>query len=320
MKENQNCALMSVITLHSFAASPFGEKVRLILSLKGLQWQSVDAELILPKPGLSALTGGYRKTPVLQIGADVYCDSRLIAEELETRYPEPTLFPGNSKGLCLALSSWSDRDFHIASSGLAIGVNLKQFPPDLMADRAKFFEGFMDMGLLEKDVPYLKSQLCAHAHIIEEQLGDGRLFWLGAQPSLADFHAYVEIWTARGHLPFAQALLQRYNKMSLWEDRIRAIYDGTTQIVNISEAHELARHSTPLPGLGVDTEDASEFLSGDNVVVTPEDYGREPTIGRLVTLNPREVAVMRDDPIVGQVTVHFPRIGYRICRHPEPVN
>lgn len=306
---------MSSIILHSFSASPFGEKVRLILGLKGLEWKSVEAELILPKPGLAALTGGYRKTPVLQIGADVYCDSRLIAEELEMRFPEPTLFPGNSKGLCSALSFWSDRDFHISSSGLVIGVNLRQFPPDLMADRAKFFKGFMDLDLLEENVPHLKTQLRAHARIIEDQLGDGRLFWLGEQPSLADFHAYVDIWTARSYLPFAKDLFQQFNKMGLWEDRIRAIGYGNKQDMSMSEAHDLACRSVPLPGLGVDSEDALGLLSGDNVVVVPDDYGREPTVGRLITLNSREVAVSRHDATAGQVVVHFPRIGYYISRY-----
>ena len=34
----------------------------------------------MPKPNLTALTGGYRKTPVLQIGADIYCNSQFNRE------------------------------------------------------------------------------------------------------------------------------------------------------------------------------------------------------------------------------------------------
>ncbi len=63
--------------------------------------------MIMPKPDLMPLTGGYRKTPVLQIGADIYCDTRLIARELERRFPSPTLFPGGNRGLSLALTHWS---------------------------------------------------------------------------------------------------------------------------------------------------------------------------------------------------------------------
>jgi hypothetical protein len=48
--------------------------------------------------------------------------------------------------------------------------------------------------------------------------------------------------------------------------------------------------------------------------VTPDDYGRDPVRGRLVTLTMHEVAVRREDALAGTVVVHFPRIGYRIER------
>lgn len=48
---------------------------------------------VMPKPDLVALTGGYRKTPVLQVGADVYCDTALIARRLEQEKAVPALFP-----------------------------------------------------------------------------------------------------------------------------------------------------------------------------------------------------------------------------------
>ena len=63
------------IILHHYPMSPFAEKVRLIFGFKGLSWASVHIPNVMPKPDLIALTGGYRKTPVLQIGADIYCDT-----------------------------------------------------------------------------------------------------------------------------------------------------------------------------------------------------------------------------------------------------
>ena len=90
---------MSDLILHHFDPSPFAEKIRLVFGLKGLAWQSVDIPMVPPKPDLTALTGGYRRTPVLQVGADIYCDTRLIALELERRFPTPTLFPGATRGL-----------------------------------------------------------------------------------------------------------------------------------------------------------------------------------------------------------------------------
>ena len=102
---------MADIILHHFDSSPFAEKVRLALGLKGLEWCSVEIPMVMPKPALTALTGGYRKTPVMQIGADIYCDTQCIALALEQYYPQPTLFPAHSQGLALALSQWSDAAF-----------------------------------------------------------------------------------------------------------------------------------------------------------------------------------------------------------------
>jgi glutathione S-transferase len=84
---------MSELILHQYAISPFAEKVRLILGFKRLAWRSVLIPPVMPKPDVIALTGGYRKTPVLQIGADIYCDTALIARVLEMRQPTPTLYP-----------------------------------------------------------------------------------------------------------------------------------------------------------------------------------------------------------------------------------
>ena len=84
---------MTDIILHHYDTSPYAEKVRTGLGLKGLAWASVELPVIMPKPNLTALTGGYRKTPVLQIGADIYCDSQLIMRELERRYPTPSFIP-----------------------------------------------------------------------------------------------------------------------------------------------------------------------------------------------------------------------------------
>ncbi|KAM0426448.1 hypothetical protein ACHAPT_008139 [Fusarium lateritium] len=305
---------MSTIYLHHFQTSPFAEKVRLILGLKSLQWKSVDAELVMPKPNLTALTGGYRKIPVMQIGADIYCDSRLIAEELEKRYPTPTIYPVGSRSLCLALSEWTDRSLHLASSGLAIGANKRDFPNTLMEDRKKFFEGYMDIENIEAEVPHLKSQLRAHAGLIEQQLSDGRRFWLGEEPSLADFHAYVEIWTVRAFVPSATEILGGFQKMSEWEDRVKEIGHGEMTTATVEEAHEVARVNTALPGQGVGVDNFLGLSGDDLVTVVPDDYGKEPVVGRLVALSLREVAVEREDAMVGKVTVHFPRIGYRIIK------
>jgi glutathione S-transferase len=99
---------MTDIILHHYDTSPYAEKVRTGLGLKGLAWASVELPQIMPKPNLTALTGGYRKTPVLQIGADIYCDSQLIMRELERRHPTPSFYPAG-RGAADARSTDSGR-------------------------------------------------------------------------------------------------------------------------------------------------------------------------------------------------------------------
>ncbi len=286
-----------------------------MLGLKGLAWRSVEIPIVMPKPDLTVLTGGYRKTPVLQIGADVYCDTRLIALELERRYPRPTLFPEGSEGLALAIAAWSDRAFFEPGAGLSMATNRQGLPQAVIDDRKAFFN-FMDFDRLEADIPHLATQLRAHAELVDRQLADDRPFLLGAQPSLADIHAYFPLWMTRANVASAPALLAPFARLAPWEARVRELGHGTRTSATAAEAHAAARHSLPARAGGVEADDPLGLAAGEPVVVTPDDYGRVPVRGALVTLTRREVALRRHDPAVGTVVVHFPRAGYRVERDP----
>jgi len=304
---------MYELILHHFDLSPFAEKVRLMLGLKGLEWRSVQIPMLMPKPDLTALTGGYRKTPVLQIGADVYCDTRLIAVELEARHPAPSLFPERNRGMSLALSAWSDRAFFEPGAGLSMGLNKRGLPDAVINDRKAFFN-FMNFDALERDIPYLTTQLRAQADLIEQQLQDARPFLFGDAAGLADIHAYFPVWMARGNVPTAGAIFSRLPRLAQWESRMRAIGHGRRSEMSAADAHARARNAVPCRGLGVDMDDVLALSEGEEVVVTPDDYGRDPVRGHLESLALHEVAVRRSHPAVGTVVVHFPRIGYRVER------
>ena len=108
---------MHELILHHYDFSPFSEKIRLIFGLKDLAWRSVIIPSVMPKPDLIPLTGGYRHTPVLQIGADIFCDTRLIARELDRRHPQPPLLDTQHEGLSLAVEAWAERDTVVARYG-----------------------------------------------------------------------------------------------------------------------------------------------------------------------------------------------------------
>ena len=99
---------MTEPVLHHYPVSPFAEKVRAMLGYKGLAWKSVQIPLIMPKPDVVALTGGYRKTPILQVGADIHCDTALIARVLERIAPSPSLFPRGDTIALRAMEHFAD--------------------------------------------------------------------------------------------------------------------------------------------------------------------------------------------------------------------
>ena len=98
---------MRLPILHHFDASPFAEKIRLILGFHGIAWREVKIPMVMPKPDVLAMTGGYRKTPLLQLGADVYADTSLIARVLDRLGQGPTLFPATAP-LAVPLAQWAD--------------------------------------------------------------------------------------------------------------------------------------------------------------------------------------------------------------------
>ncbi len=302
---------MTDFVLHHFDWSPYAEKVRVLFGMKGLSWSSVQIPMVSPKPDLTALTGGYRKTPVLQVGADIYCDSSLIALELERRHPEPTLFPDGAQGLSLALAAWAGKVFD-AGAGLAMGLN-DEMPADLIQDRREFFS-HMDFATFRVRAPHLFGQVQAHACLLESQLADGREYLLGPRPGLADATAYYVFWMARGFVAAMNEVLQPYSALARWEERMRALGHGTRTEMEAEAALEIARRSQPLPPRGVSATDPLAFAVGDAVSVTPDDYGKVPVHGQLVTLQHDEIAVRRADVRAGEVVVHFPRIGYCVER------
>ena len=106
---------MTDLILHHYAGSPFSEKMRLIMGFKGLSWHSVNVPVMLPKPDVAALTGGYRRTPFLQIGGDIYCDTALMCRVIEARHPSPTLYLAASAGMAAVLAHWADTDLFWAA-------------------------------------------------------------------------------------------------------------------------------------------------------------------------------------------------------------
>ena len=302
---------MTEIILHHFDISPFAEKVRVALGIKGAAWRSVQIPLVMPKPDLTALTGGYRKTPVMQVGANVYCDTQCIARELELRCDGPSLFPGGDEAHCHSIASWSDILLFRPGAGLSMGTNL-DLPEDILEDRFTFFD-FLDRESLPHQLPDLFAQFRANLRRIEDMLADGRPWLLGDAASWADAACYAPVWMCRGNIQGAQDLLQNLPHLQAWEERVAALGHGQRSEMDATEALEISRAAAPEVVAELAMDRWPQVQSGDTVTVTSEDYGSVPVQGELVRLTQHDIAIRRVDERAGELVVHFPRVGYRVA-------
>ena len=298
------------ILFHNFATSPFSEKVRLVFGMKNLTWRWVEIPSMLPKPLLAPLTGGYRKTPVMQIGADIYCDSQLIIRELERRFPEPSVFP-HGKGFPYGLSFWTDRLFFMASVPIIFSEIGEYVPEDFKKDRAAMSGGAFSTDAMKAAAPFVKDQWRAHASFVAEQLSDGRQFVQGKTPSVADAHAYMNFWFMKGSIANTTAtLLKEFPAIDAWYERVTAIGHGKPTPMDGAEALAIAKTATPEAKSVTDPFEPRGLKPGDRVTVAADDYGRDQIAGEIVFTTAHEIAIARHDPQVGDVVVHFPRAGF----------
>ena len=304
---------MTDIVLHHYAGSPFSEKVRLVLGMKRVRWQSVEVPTIMPKPDVVALTGGYRRTPFMQIGADVYCDSALMCRVIDRIVPEPSLYPEATRGLDEIVAQWADTalfwaavPFTLQPAGVAHifdGVQ-PEFLRAFGADRAAMNPA-MRRAPLHDDA----AALSAYAGRLETMLGDARPFLLGALPSIADFSAAQSIWFVRRAPPIA-AHLEPFAHLSRWYERIAAFGHGQPETMTSGAAITLARDTASFAACAVG--EGSGFEPGAMVRVVPADYAHDEVEGALVGLDAEESVIERVDARAGTVHVHFPRIAYHV--------
>jgi glutathione S-transferase len=306
---------MSRILLHQYDISPFSEKVRVILGIKGLAWSAVEEPVIMPKPELTALTGGYRKIPVMQIGADVYCDTQIIIRELERRHPVPSIHVGCEQGLAWGISMWTDRVLFQTVLPIIFGAIGGGLDPAFVADREKLSGRSFDTQAMRAAAPLMADQLRAQLDWVERQLGDGRAYLFGEAPGLADAAVYYNFAFLRWTNPKALSeLLAVLPRVAAWEERVRGIGHGVRSDMKNTEALAVARAATPTTAEAHDPHEPNGLRPGDAVTVMADDYGRDPIRGTLVSSSAQHVAIRRAHDAVGEVVVHFPRAGFVVVR------
>lgn len=308
---------MHELILHHYPTSPFAEKTRLMLGFKQLSWRSVMIPPIMPKPDLTALTGGYRKTPVLQIGADIYCDSALIAQRLEAQKSTPALLPEGQAFNVAAFAQWADSQVFLHAVSLvfqpeSVAARFGKLPPEILktfiADRSTLFNGGLatrvPLEVAKHQWPTIMARLQQQ---LEREPGD----FLFGEASLADIAMAHSLWFLRG-TPVTATLVDAYPAVATWLARVLDFGHGSFSDMSGEEAISIARDATPAALPSAALADPNGFAVGQQVAISAIDYGVDAVEGELVFSGSEELILRREDPRAGTVHVHFPRMGFAI--------
>ncbi len=305
---------MSQVILHHYGLSPFSEKVRLALGIKGLSWGSVDIAPAPPRPLLVPMTGGYRRTPVLQVGADIFCDTNIILPTLERLFPEPTLYPAAFGALSQALLFNWERTVWIPVIGVLVHF-LGDLPPDFIKDRK---DGYLYIDIsrdaMEPEFDLNVQRVRAQLAWLRQALADGRKFLFGDTPSALDLGYYHPISLIRKNSPPAEVDgLLGLAPLIPWYERVTSLGHGKPSALSAEEALGIARDAVPAPvtHIGLDA-DVSGLRPGADVTVTPDDNAKVPVTGTLVVADAIEIILHRHDLQTGDIHLHFPRAGFEM--------
>ncbi|MDX1694703.1 MAG: glutathione S-transferase family protein [Ketobacteraceae bacterium] len=301
------------LILHHYPMSPFSEKIRAMLGYLEMEWQSALTTEMPPRPVLQTLAGGYRKIPVAQIGADVFCDTRTITPLLAEFAGQPQLTLENcSEDIRRFVEKVEGKIFFACvmyASGLKLNTKvLKSLSIwqiiRLMVDRVKMTRNAI---VAMPSFGQASGLVSSYFEEMESMLTGDFLF--GDQPTIADFSAYHSLWFVRemGEKP----AIRRYPAVNAWMDRIKAFGQGSPADIPGTKAIEAARFSEPAP-LPVNAQ--PHDLTGELVRIAPADYALDPTVGVLRACTDNTYIIARNDPDTGDVHVHFPREGFILGR------
>jgi glutathione S-transferase len=306
---------MQQLILHHYPNSPFAEKIRLIFGFKKLHWGSVIVPNMMPKPDVVALTGGYRKTPFLQVGADIYCDTALIADVLESLAPSPSLYPKDVAAGSRTLAQWADSTlFWTAIPFTMQPAGLAHMFAGVPAETVKAFGD--DRAVFRANMPRMRpaeaqAALAIYLQRLEDML-EGQAFFFGESPSIADFSIYHCLWFVTRGGPVAQ-IFEPFAGLKRWRESMSTIGHGNFDKIDSAEAIRVANGADAgsSPGVQVDTHG---IAAGEKVVVAATDTGVDPVEGSLYGATGSVISISRQDPRAGSVVVHFPRLGFEMRR------
>jgi len=300
-----------MLILHHYWPSPFAHKIRMALGLANFDWMSVEIPRVPPKPLLTPLTAGYRRTPVLQIGADIYCDTQNIARALAEQGASARLFPQASQASALLVSDWVDQQLFPLAARVVITSALETAPPEFVKDRGDLYFGAgWSIEQLQQDFAGVLMQLRAGLSRLDGSLAT-RMIDSSADLGYADVAVAYLCWFIRGRWDQGPALLSQFPHLCRVEEAVCAVGHGNETTLDAEDALQIAANSAPVSAIGVDQ--GTGFVVGQAVSIRPFITSSDPEVqGTLRYLDATRVSIDVCDPRVGDIAVHFPVFGYQM--------
>ena len=306
-------ALMSDLILHHYWPSPFAHKIRLALGLVDTSWKSVEIPRVPPKPLLMPLTAGYRRTPVLQNGADIYCDTQNIVRAISELTATSSLLPTRQRGQILAFTDWVDGTVFNLAARVILTSALDTAPPEFIQDRGGLYFGpnWTPEGL-KAQLPGVIRQLAAHLDSINQGLSDTGGY-LTESLSYADVSIAYVAWFIRGRWDVGPEFLSQFPSIERIERNVHEQSTDRHEELSAESALMMALQAESIAPRGVEAQIGSGLSEGMPVLIRPQaETSDPPIIGRLRYLDRVRVSIDHQDPKVGNVVVHLPVAGYQI--------
>lgn len=287
--------------------SPYSEKLRLTMGLLKMRWRSAQVAAYPPREALAALVGGYRRIPVLQIGAHIYCDTRLAFAALMGTESDYLRLSDRDE----ALRQWAEQEVFFAVIAAAspyravrllaqeLGVRgLMRFTRDRIAmTRGATIvqpDGNTARGILSSFV----------SHLAERLQDDGCLS--GPDVGYLDLCCFHPLWMAcqidsriKATWPIA---------VHSWFETIQSLGHGEVVPATPEAIADAIDQQAGFYGGDIEPP----FLGAEWVTMRPTDYARDESCGVLVLLDKWRAVLKRELPDGGIVYLHFPRCGFEI--------
>ena len=304
---------MPDLILHHYWPSPFAHKIRLALGLVDTSWKSVEIPRVPPKPLLMPLTAGYRRTPVLQSGADVYCDTQNIVRAISELTATSLLLPTRQRGQIFALTDWVDGTVFNLAARVILTSALDTAPPEFIQDRGGLYFGpnWTPEGL-KAQLPGVIRQLAAHLDSINQGLTDTGGYFTESL-SYADISIAYVAWFIRGRWDVGPEFLSQFPSVERIERNVHEQSTDRHEELSAESALMMALQAESIAPRGVEAQIGSGLSEGMPVLIRPQaETSDPPIIGRLRYLDRVRVSIDHQDPQVGNVVVHLPVAGYQI--------